>query len=116
MGREVIQPVNQTPRTPSGATAATMLLVWAVVSGCASSRTAAQLQAREAEVISSQMGQSMDGESIYFVTLSYDETSGVHSTVTTQVDQLTFVRCRLAGRLCVIPGPDRGVTVVRCDD
>jgi hypothetical protein len=116
MGHEVIQPVNKTPRTPSGAIATTMLLVWFFVSGCASSNTAARLQAREAEVISSRTGQSDDGANTYFVTLSYDEASGVHSTITTQVDQLTFVRCRLAGRLCVIPGPDKGVTVVRCDD
>src|SRR5262249_28819512 len=115
MGHEVIQPVNKTPRTPSGAIATTMLLVWVVVSGCASSRTAA-FQAREAEEISSRIGPSMDGERIYFVTLSQDEASGVHSTMTTQVDQLTYMRCRLAGRLCVIPGPDRSVTIVRCDE
>jgi hypothetical protein len=108
--------VIKTPRTPSGAIATTMLLAWVVVSGCASSGTEPRLQAREAEVISSQIGRSNDGENIYFVTLSYDEASGVHSTITTQVDQLTYVRSRLVGRLCVIPGPDRALAVVRCDD
>jgi hypothetical protein len=116
MGNEVFQPPSNTPRTPGYAIAAAMLLAWALVSSCASSKTAAYVQTREAEVVGSRTGRSIDGENTYFVTLSYDETSGVHSTVTTQVDQLTYMRCRLAGHLCVIPGPDRSVTIVRCDD
>jgi hypothetical protein len=116
MGDEAFQAMSNTPRTPSCAIATAMLLAGVLVSGCASSRTAARVQAREAEVIASQTGRSIDGASIYFVTLSYDEASGVHSTITKQVDQLTFMRCRLAGRLCVIPWPDRAVTIVRCDD
>jgi hypothetical protein len=93
-----------------------MLLSSAFISGCASSSGVANTRAREAEVISSEIGRSREGENIYFVTLSYDEVSGVHSTVTTRVDPVTFMRCRRAGRLCVIQEADHAVTVVPCDD
>lgn len=116
LGYESVQTFRNTARTLLCIFVTAMLLTSAFVSGCASSNGAANIRAREAELISSEVGRSREGENIYFVTLSYDEVSGVHSTVTTQVDSLTFMRCRRAGRLCVVPESDHAVTIVPCAD
>jgi len=86
-----------------------------LATGCASTAAPPPPGVREAEILSSEIARSRDGESLYLVTVSYDDSEGVHATVTTEVDQLTFVRCRSAGQICVVPRIDHSVTIVRCD-